>query len=138
MADRRRLMSWTGISVIGGVLLVTLVTNGRRPALLAGGGDHPDAPMALTVTVSTESNGKGVTITNDGVVFLNYAKALLMAAVPLPIQSGTTTRILSDLAERDLVRDFGLSLGTTPHFTMITGRLGAMSEGWAPLYIFES
>jgi hypothetical protein len=44
------------------------------------------------------------------------------------------------LRERDLVADFKIDLenGPKPRFLMTTGSLGSYSDGWAPLYVFES
>ncbi len=56
----------------------------------------------------------------------------------------TVSRIPPDratFAERDLPTDFKIDLGRTkirPHWLMTTGALGAYSDGWAPLYVFET
>jgi hypothetical protein len=79
-----------------------------------------------------------VQITNDAIYYLNYSKGLLLAAVPSSQQTSATTNVLSEFAERDLVQDFQLSTEAHPHFLMTTGTMGAMSDGWAPLYVFET
>ena len=133
-----------GSSISVGLLLAVgacagvVISSGRPAPLHAGGGDHPDAPLALTVSIATEQTADKIGITNDAVCYLNYPRATLLAAIPMLTQTAGKSQVLSDFAERDLLRDFPIPPGTAAHFTMVTGKLGARSEGWAPLYVFES
>lgn len=127
-----------GLLLALGVGAGVLISSGRPAPLHAGGGDHPDAPLALMVAISTEQTADKIGVTTDAVCYLNYLRGTLLAAIPSLTQSPGKSQVLSEFAERDLLRDFPIPPGTAAHFTMVTGKLGARSEGWAPLYVFET
>jgi hypothetical protein len=79
-------------------------------------------------------------LAQDALYYLDYRGGRLLATVPSYQQSGGTTRLVSTFAERDLVADFKLDAegGPRPHFLMTTGALGQYSEGWSPLFVFET
>lgn len=137
MASRPGRLSNVAV-LAAGIVLGAILSGARTTSLRAGGGDHPDAPLALAATFATEINAQKVPVDNDAVFYLNYAKGYLLAAVPMPTQVGQQRKLLSDFSERDLIKDFQLAPGAAAHFTMASGKMGALSEGWAPLYVFES
>jgi hypothetical protein len=125
--------------VAAGTLLGVLITGRPAMRLNAAGGDRPDAAVVATGPISVEQNpALKVQIASDAVYYLNYSRGFLYAAVPMPTTSTNQSRLLSDFGERDLLRDFQIGAGSNPHFTMTTGSLGSMNEGWAPLYVFET
>jgi hypothetical protein len=126
--------------VVAGFLAGWLVAGARPRPVAAGGGDRPDAATVTTATIAVEANPKlGVQFNTDAVYYLNYSRGFLYVAVPMPNnQVGAVGRILSDFGERDLLKDFALPPGATPHFAMASGQLGMLSSGFAPLYVFES
>jgi hypothetical protein len=129
----------SGLLLTCGALLGVAIAG--RPALRldAAGGDRADAAVVTTGPISIEQNPTlKVQVASDAVYYLNYSRGFLYAAVPMPTVTPGQSRLLSDFGERDLLRDFQIGAGTTPHFTMVTGTLGVMSEGWAPLYVFET
>lgn len=122
-----------------GVLLGTALNGRPGSRLMAGAGDRPDAAIVMTAPFATEVHARSkASITNDAVYYLNYSRGYLLAAVPLLTKTAGSARILSDLGERDLLKDFSIPRGTEPHFTMAAGNLGANGEGWAALYVFET
>jgi hypothetical protein len=126
-------------ALAAGVVLGGVFCGGRTSILCAGGGDRPDAAIVATAPFATEVHSKSKTpITNDAVYYLNYSRGYLCAAVPMLTKTVGATRLLSDFAERDLLKDFALPRGVEPHFTMAVGHLGANGEGWAALYVFET
>jgi hypothetical protein len=80
---------------------------------------------------------KGV-VPQEAVYYLNYRTGFLLVGLPSPRITPKGTEYLGDFAERDLVADFGLKPGETPHFLMTTAQVGSRSEGWDPLFIFET
>ena len=71
---------------------------------------------------------------------LDYKGGRLLATIPTFRQSTTTTHVIENFVERDLVADFKLELGggAAPRFLMTTGSLGPYTSGWAPLFVFET
>jgi hypothetical protein len=135
----RHALTRPALVLAGGVILGALIAGRPAPRLDAAGGDRPDAAMVATGPISIEQNPTlKVQVASDAVYYLNYSRGFLYAAVPMPNITPGQTRLLSDFGERDLLRDFQIGAGTSPHFTMTTGTLGVMSEGWAPLYVFET
>ncbi len=131
--------AWNAIALVAGIVLGATWASSRPLELHAGGGDRPDAAVVTTAPIATETNqARKIQITNDAVYYLNYSRGFLYAAVPMPVQVGTAMRVLSDFGERDLLQDFQIPPGITPHFTMTSGTMGGLSEGWAPLYVFET
>ena len=86
------------------------------------------------------NEGTKVQIPQDALYYLDYKGGRLLATIPSFRQSVGATQMLDRFAERDLVADFKIDLdnGPRPHFLMTTGALGSYSEGWAPLFVFES
>jgi hypothetical protein len=125
-------------ALAAGVLLGAVLVGGQAPTLRAGAGDRPDAAIVTTAPFATEMNKNKAPITNDAVYYLNYSRAYLCAAVPMLTKTAGASRILSDFAERDLLKDFAIPQGVEPHFAMAAGNLGANGEGWAALYVFET
>jgi hypothetical protein len=117
-----------------------LVAGASPRRVSAGGGDRPDAATVATASIAVEANPKlGVQFSTDAVYYLNYTRGYLFAAVPMPTNRvGEAGRVLSDFAERDLLKDFELPAGSNPHFTMTSGQLGMVNSGVAPLYVFET
>ena len=125
-------------ALVVGLGLGALMFGSRSEPLRAGGGDRPDSAIVTTGPISIEATKGKVQISSDAVYYLNYSRGRLYAAVPMLTATAGSTSLLSAFAERDLVKDFQIAPGTNPHFTMTTGSLGANSEGWAPLYVFET
>ncbi|GIW86966.1 MAG: hypothetical protein KatS3mg108_1290 [Isosphaeraceae bacterium] len=106
--------------------------------LRASAADRNGASVVQTGVVTEIRDRQGKTLaTRDGLYILNYSNGLLLAAVPDFQQVGSTTRVLSDFAERDLVRDFGLPPGANPRFLMTTLRMGLANDDWSPLVVLE-
>ena len=129
--------AWMALMV--GLALGWALAGPRAPALRAQGGDRAAESILTTGPISNDYNSiKKVQIAQDGLYYLDYGGGRLMATVPSYQQSVGGVRVLGDFAERDLIADFGLPRGTTPHFLMTTGTLGALAEGWAPIYVVET
>jgi len=127
------------ITLVVGLALGWSLGGLRAPALKASGGDRSSESILTTGPIANEYNSiKKVQIAQDGLYYLDYGGGRLLAMVPNYQMSVGGVRVLGDFAERDLIADFGLPRGTTPHFLMTTGTLGALAEGWAPIYIVET
>lgn len=121
-------------------LVVGLVLGSLRPIrpVFASGNDRWGERILATGPVAIEQIGQQIQVNHDAIYYLNYHTGRLLATIPSMKQTGLTKQMLSEFAERDLVRDFELGPGVAPHFLMTTGGLGFRSEGWAPLYVFET
>jgi hypothetical protein len=116
--------------------------SGLRPtSLLAGAGDHAGESIVATGPVLVRyDEATKAPIPLDAVYFLDYKAGRLLATIPTYQQSTSSTHIIDNFVERDLVADFKLDLdsGPRPRFLMTTGSLGPYTSGWAPLYVFET
>ncbi len=114
---------------------------GPKAVLRAHGGDRAGESILTTGPVLVRyDEGRKVQTAQDAVYYLDYTGARLYASVPSFRQSFGPAKLLDNFAERDLAADFKLDLdnGPRPRFMMTTGSLGAYSEGWAALYVFET
>jgi hypothetical protein len=136
-AARRHLPA--GIALLIGLGLGWALGGSNAPRLLAGGGDRWGDSIVVSGPVGIKySHQTQTAIAQEAVYFLNYSKGLLLATVPMPQQVGTNTQVLHEFAERDLVKDFELPAGSSPHFLMTAGTMGATTDGAAPLFVFET
>lgn len=127
-----------GLALMTGLGLGWMLGTGRAPRLHAGGADRWGERIVATGPILVEPNGQKMPVPRDAIYYLNYHNGLLLATVPTLKQVGNASQVVAEFAERDLVRDFNLGPGVTPHFLMTTGSLGAGGEGWAPLFVFET
>ncbi len=135
---RQRPLVCVGMALVVGLVAGWSTGSSRLPRLHAQTADRWEDRILTTGTMSFEKNKQNMQISQDAVYYLNYNRGLLLAAVPSYRQTAAGIEILSDFAERDLVRDFALKPGSDPHFLMTTASLGARSEGWSPLIVFET
>ena len=121
----------TGLTL--GAMLMTAST---PSALQARGHDRAGESIVVTGTISKMTDGKQQTqFEQEAIYLLDYKTGRLLASVPSTRVSAGGSEILSPFVERDLVKDFRLSPGTTPHFLMTTA---TVAEGWMPLFVFET
>jgi hypothetical protein len=131
----------TAVALAAGVVLGWMLVAAPRPTLRAHGGDRwGDAIVASGPVLIRYDERLKAPLAQDALYYLDYRGGRLLATIPTYQQSGGTLRLLDTFAERDLVADFKLDLdgGPRPHFLMTTGALGQFSEGWAPLFVFET
>lgn len=126
------------IGLVLGLALGWSAAPERTPRLFARTADRWEDRIVATGTLSFEKNKQGMQVTQDAVYYLNYNAGLLLAAVPSYHQTPAGIEVLSEFAERDLVRDFAIRPGSRPHFLMTTASLGARGEGWSALIVFET
>jgi hypothetical protein len=129
------------ITLALGVLLGWGLANLRAPILHAHGGDRSgESVLATGPTMVRFDDGLRVPLAHDAIYYLDYKGGRLLAVVPIYRGGNVGAKLLDNFAERDLVADFKLDLerGPKPHFMMTTGALGEHSDGWSPLYVFES
>ena len=147
MERERRREGLFGVGLVGvavGLVFGWLASGGRAPrALASGGGDRSGESIVATGPVSIRYNeGLKVQIPEEAVYFLDYRGARLIATSPNPQQTVGASKFIDGLAERDLIADFKLDgdADTAPryHFIMTTGSAGSFTNGWAPLYVFET
>lgn len=127
-----------GMALALGLVVGWATGSARLPRLQARMADRWEDRVLTTGVIAFEKNKQNMQVAQDAVYYLNYNNGLLLAAVPSYRQTSAGIEILSDFAERDLVRDFDIKPGTRPHFLMTTASLGARSEGWSPLIVFET
>jgi len=134
----------TVVAVAGGVVLGLLLSSlpSLRPTpIRASAGDRFGESVVTTGPVMVRfDEGTKAAIPTDALYFLDYKGGRLMATIPTYRQTTKALSLIDGFEERDLVADFKLDLdtGPSPHFLMTTGSLGAYTEGWAPLYVFET
>jgi hypothetical protein len=132
----------TAAALAAGVVLGWVLAVLPRPTARAGGGDRwGDAIVATGPVLIRYDDRLKSPLAQDALYYLDYRGGRLLATVPsYQAQVGGSVKLLSTFAERDLVADFKLDAegGARPHFLMTTGSIGQYSEGWAPLFVFET
>jgi hypothetical protein len=133
----------TAVALAAGVVLGWLLAGVPRPqpTLRASGGDRWGDSIVTSGPVMVRYDERlKAPLAQDAVYYLDYRSGKLLATVPSFQQSGGSAKMLDNFAERDLVADFRLNAeeGPRPHFLMTTGAIGMYSEGWAPLFVFET
>lgn len=108
------------------------------PRVRAGGADRWNDRVVLTGSIARERDRQGAFVPVEAMYILNYNNGLLLATVPSFEQSSAARQIFTDFAERDLVKDFGITAGTNPHFLMTTMSCGIAADGWEPLIVIET
>lgn len=123
-----------------GVLLGWGLSAQRAPTAKAVGGDRYGDWATTTGAISVQYNDATKTqTTQEAVYFLDYKGGRLLATIPGLNATAAGTRLINGVAERDLVTDFRLDpAGPMPHFLMTTSALNSYSDGWAPLFVFET
>ena len=129
---------WFALAMAGTTFLGWLVGSSRPSVLIASGTDRWNERVMLTGPVTVERDQKGSLWAQDAVYILNKSNGLLLAAVPDYKQTVNGRQILSEFAERDLVKDFALAPGSNAHFLMSTLEIGSSGQGWAPLMVVET
>jgi len=131
----------TTVAAIAGVMVGWFLASIRPAPLRASGGDRAGESVVTTgpVMIRYDEATKSA-IPTDAIYFLDYKGGRLMATIPSYRQTTKSLTLVDGFEERDLVADFKLDLdaGPRPHFLMTTASLGAYTEGWAPLYVFET
>jgi hypothetical protein len=131
----------TAVTLLVGIALGWAISHSPAPLLQANGHDRSGESILVSGPILIRYNdGTKLQIPQDALYYLDYKGARLLATVPMMQQSVGSTRLLDSFAERDLIADFKLDpdAGPKPHFLMTTGALGTYSDGWAPLYVFET
>lgn len=132
---------WTaGLTLAVGIALGWALATARTPRLvLASGADRWGDRIVATGPIGIEMNPlTKAAIPQEAIYYLNFSQGRLLAAIPTYRQTPGKTELLNDFAERDLLKDFEIPRGVLPHFLMSTVSLGARTEGWAPLVVFET
>ena len=130
--------TWLALAL--GLTVGVLVTSfARPPIVLAAGGDRSGESILGSGPIDVGFHqGLKIEIATDAIYFLDWKAGKLLAAIPSIKQSGSTTKILGPVAERDLMTDFAIEPGRTPHFLMTTGSLGTYDSSGARLFVVES
>ncbi len=131
----------TVVAVAGGVILGLLLGSLRPAPIRASAGDRYKESVVATGPVMVRfDEGTKSAIPTDALYFLDYKGGRLLATIPTYRQTNRSLSLIDAFEERNLVADFKLDLdtGPSPRFLMTTGSLGAYTEGWAPLYVFET
>jgi hypothetical protein len=133
----------TVVTVLCGVVFGWCLASVRPSPLRASasGGDRLRESVVATGPVMIRfDEGVKSAVATDALYFLDYSGGRLLATIPTYRQTTKSLNLIDTFEERDLIADFGLDLDSPnpPHFLMTTGSLGAYTEGWAPLYVFET
>lgn len=139
---RRFRSSVPGVLLLGfGIALGWSLAAFRPQPLRAGGNDRSGESILMSGPILVRYNeGTKVQIPQDALYYLDYKGGRLVAAVPSFRPTVGAPNYLGSFASRDLVADFKLDLdsGQRPHFLMTASSLGPLSDGWAPLFVFET
>jgi hypothetical protein len=132
----------TGVLVLAlGIVIGWGVASARPGALHAQGGDRSGESILTSGPVLLRYNdGLKVQIPQEALYYLDYKGARLVATIPSYRPTGGAPKYLGAFAQRDLIDDFKLDVDASqrPRFLMTTGALGAYSDGWAPLFVYET
>jgi hypothetical protein len=142
MSATRRRIPRAGVLMIG-LVIGWALDHLPRPASVvrADGGDRSgESILASGPVMVGYNNGTKVQLPLDALYYLDYKAGRLLATIPSFKATIGAAKLLDTFGERDLVADFKINLdtGPRPQFLMTTGSLGTYSDGWAPLYVFET
>ncbi len=128
------------LTLAAGVFIGWGLAATRLPVLRASGGDRSGQSILTSGPAMLGYNaGLKVQMSQDALYFLDYSGGRLWATIPSHQSGVGGNRIVGAFAERDLIADFKINMDEKqPRFLMTTGSLGVYSEGWAPLYVFET
>jgi hypothetical protein len=128
----------TVVTVLCGALVGWCLATIRPAPVRAGAGDHFENYVVATGPVMVRfDEGTKAAIATDAIYFIDYSGGRLLATIPTYRQTNKLS-LIDKFEERDLVADFKIDLDQVkPRFLMTTGSLGAYTDGWAPLYVFE-
>jgi hypothetical protein len=131
----------TVVTVLCGALVGWCLSTIRPSPARAGAGDrHKDYVAATGPVMLRFDEGTKSAVATDALYFIDYSGGRLLATIPTYRQTTKSLNLIDRFEERDLVADFKIDVDGVPepHFLMTTGSLGAYTEGWAPLYVFET
>ncbi len=131
----------TIVTLFCGVIFGWCLASIRPAPLRASAGDRWGESVVATGPVMVRfDEGTKSAIATDALYFLDYKGGRLLATIPTYRQTTKSLNLIDTFEERNLIADFRLELDGShdPHFLMTTGSLGAYTEGWAPLYVFET
>ena len=113
MSNPRRCIP-TAVTLTIGVALGWVASNHRPPVAKAGGGDRYGEYSLTSGPVGVEYNERSKTqATQDGLYYLDYRAARLIATVPMQRQSVKGSHMIEGFAERDLMADFKIDADRT-------------------------
>jgi hypothetical protein len=132
----------TALVLLLGVAMGWAASSVRPTPLRAGSGDRSGESIVATgPAIVRYDEAVKASIPLEAVYLLDYKAGRLLATIPTYQQSASSTHIVDEFVERDLVADFHVDLddpSLKPRFLMTTGSLGPYTAGWAPLYVFET
>jgi hypothetical protein len=112
-----------------------VLAQAAEPVVPAGESIVASGPVSVRYNEGTK-----VQIPLDALYYLDYSRAWLRATVPSFQKGVGPAKVIDRFASRDLIADFKIDTARvpSPKFKMITGSLGTYSDGWAPLFVFET
>ena len=111
----------------------------QTPLARAAGGDRSGESVLSSGPVEVSHHeGLKIEISTDAIYFLDWKAGKLLAAIPSLKKTAVANKILGPIAERDLIADFGIEPGQTPHFLMTTAHLGTYDSTGSRLFVLES
>lgn len=135
----RRLPLTLGMVLLAGIAIGWGLAGGMSPRrILATGADRWGDRALVAGPVAIESMTKDIHVSLDAIYYLNYSTGKVVATIPSIRQVGGSSQVVTDFAERDLLADFAIKPGVTPHFLMTTVALGGQGAGWSPLMVIET
>lgn len=120
-----------------GALTVEISRNSRPVFALNSTG--VDRSTLISCIVTAEYNdARKVQVPVEGLVYLDYRSGKLVGTMPEMRQIGLQKRVLSNFTERDLVEDFGIQAGYTPHFLIESISTGALSDSGELIVVLDT
>ena len=130
MRDRIRRKRW------GWVASAVLLCTGS--SAWAGGVSRTGESISVTGPFAIHNTPDKRQIPLDALYWLDYGSAKLFATTPEVSKTSEMGGLTSEHSVRDLIADFRLPQGVTPHFMMNCTSLGALGGGSSALVVIET
>jgi len=106
--------------------------------LKAGSGGRSGESISASGAFAVNQTPDRRQVPLDAIYWIDYRTAKLYSTTPELSKTTANTRMVSEIAVRELIVDFKLPPGVAPHFLMNTASLGALGGGSSALFVVET